>query len=612
MRFPPEFIDRLKNHLPLSEVIGRRVPLKRQGREFSGLCPFHKEKSPSFTVNDEKSFFHCFGCGAHGDAIGFIKDYERVEYREAVERLAAEAGLPVPQMTREAVEAERKRHTLEDVVAIAAAWFTEQLYAPIGREAREYLRERGMRLSTAERFGLGFAPNMRDGLKSALMKQDLKESMLIEAGLLARPDEGATYDRFRARLIFPIRNAQGKTVAFGGRILPQAKQDNIAKYLNSPETPLFKKGEMLFAYDIARKAAIDGEPLIVSEGYMDVIALHQAGFTTAVAPLGTAVTEAQLKLLWRVSPEPVFCLDSDAAGKSAAMRAIDVALPLLKPEHSLKVALLPKGEDPDSLIHKKGRDAMVQTLKRAKILSQALWESALQFYGSESAEKKAALEHHLTQAANRIAEPAMRQHMLSYFRDQIYGLRRQKKSEKPAPNRAVPDVLPDVDDDNSRLKRLEEQIVALVLLHPDILHQSEIEEHFGHMDFTQPMLDKLRAHTLEISADTPSLDAAALKTALSSRGHAEKVETLLHSKNATTATMFQSGTMDNTRSACHAFELAYGAYTMRKLEHEMHEAARTMEHDMSEQSYNRFLALQKQLGELRRTRYSARSDEQIS
>jgi len=612
MRFPPEFIERLKHYIPISEVVGRRVPIKRHGREFTGLCPFHKEKSPSFTVNDEKGFFHCFGCGAHGDAIGFIKDFERVEYREAVERLAGEAGLPVPAMTREAEEAERKRHTLEDVVTLAQAWFTEQLYAPVGREAREYLRDRGLKQRAAESFGLGFAPNSRDGLKTALMKQGIAEAMLVEAGLLAIPDEGAPYDRFRARLLFPIRNAQGKTVAFGGRILPQAQATNAAKYLNSPETPLFKKGELLFAYDIARRAATESDPLIVAEGYMDVIALHQAGFATAVAPLGTAITESQLKLLWRVSPEPVLCLDGDAAGSRAMLRAADLALPLLKAGMGLKFALMPTGEDPDSLLRKSGAGAVKQCFAQSRALSQVLWEHALSRFGDQGPEKRAALEQHLIRDAERIADPLVRQHMRAYFRDRMFSLKSLKKGMKPPVPGIAPGVLPEVNDDKSHLRALEEQIVALVILHPEILHHADIEEHFGHMDFTQAALDKLRAAALEVSAGVPSMDSDALKAALTSRGYGEKVEALLDSKNITIATMRHSRIMESSGVAVQKFERAYFAYTKEKLKREEHEAASAYEHDMSEQNQNRLFALQKQREDLERTSYAIMPDEQAS
>ncbi len=612
MRFPPEFIERLKHHIPISEVVGRRVTIKRHGHEFHGLCPFHKEKSPSFTVNDEKGFFHCFGCGAHGDAIGFIKDFERVEYREAVERLAGEAGLPVPQMTREAVEAERKRHSLEDVVALAQAWFTEQLYAPIGKDAREYLRDRGLRKIAAESFALGFAPNSRDALKTALTKQGIPEAMLVEAGLLAMPDEGAPYDRFRARLIFPIRNAQGKTVAFGGRILPQAQQTNAAKYLNSPETPLFKKGEMLFAYDIARRVAGEGDPLIVAEGYMDVIALHQAGFTTAVAPLGTAITQSQLGLLWRISPEPILCLDGDEAGSRAMLRAADLALPLLKAGTGLKFALLPVGEDPDSLLRKSGAGALKQSFAQARVLSQVLWEHTLSRFGDPSPERRAALEQQLMQTAEKIADPLVRQHMRDYFRDRMFSLKSFKKGMKSVPVNVTPGTLPDENDDKSHLGKLEEQIVALVILHPNILHQSDIEEHFGHMDFTQPVLDKLRACTLELSAGTQSMDSAALQAELASRGYSEKVEALLNLKNAAMATIHHSGIIENPDAIRHAFEQAYSNYTMKKLEHEMHEARSAYVNDTSEQNEIRLNALKMQIDEFQRARYAEKSNEQIS
>jgi DNA primase len=533
-----------------------------------------------------------------------------------VERLAIEAGLPVPKMTREAEEHERKRHTLEDAVALAAQWFKDQLQTQAGKEARDYLQDRGLSAETIERFALGYAPNQREALKNALMKQNLPEAMLVEAGLLATPDEGATYDRFRGRLMFPIKSAQGKIVAFGGRILPSAQTPNTAKYLNSPETPLFKKGELLFAYDIAGRAARDSGNILVGEGYMDVIALHQAGFNNAVAPLGTAITESQLRLLWRVASEPTLCLDGDSAGQRAMLRAADLALPLLKPGVGLKFALLPAGEDPDSFIRKSGVGAMQQVLAQARVLSHVLWEQALNHFGSETAEKKASLEQHLMQSAERIADNIVKQHMREYFRNQLYGLSRQnsyqKKGAKPVASSGPLGPLPEANDDVSHIKSLEDQIVSLVILHPNILHRAEIEEHFGHMDFTQPMLDKLRTATLEVSAGTQSMDSASLCASLTARGHGEKVETLLHSKTAALSRILRAEIMENSRTATHAFEQAYSAYTMKKLEHELHDAAHILERDMSQKSYDRFLALQKQIDELRRIRYAVTPDEQIS
>jgi DNA primase len=616
MRFPPEFIDRLRNHISISEVIGKRVPIKRHGREFHALCPFHKEKSPSFTVNDEKGFFHCFGCGAHGDTIGFIKDFEGISYPEAVERLAIEAGLPIPAMTREAEAYERKRHTLEDVVALAAQWFVEQLHTQAGTEARHYIQSRGLSDETVKRFGIGFAPNGREALKTALMKQNISEAMLVEAGLLAKTDDGTSYDRFRGRLMFPIRNAQGKTVAFGGRILASAQTDKTAKYLNSPETPLFKKGEMLFAYDIARQSARDKGNMVVAEGYMDVIALHQAGFTTAVAPLGTAITESQLKLLWRVVSEPTLCLDGDAAGERAMWRAAELALPLLKPEVGLKFAFLTEGEDPDSLLRKAGVGGMRQALEQSKILSKALRDHVLEKFAGASPEKRAGMEQHLMELAERIADPMVKRHYRDYFKNEISGLQSQgKQGEKwkkkgdfaPAVREPLP-ALPSVNDDNSHLKGLENQFAALILLCPEIIHHPDIEEQFGHMDFLQAGLDKLRTTALEITSRSESMNSLALRTELLQRGHGETVENLLKlaSRN------LLKNLTDDAPQAAHAWARTYENYTMTKLEHEKHEANFAFQKDMSQNNLDRLLALQKQIDDLHRMRYAVTSDEQNS
>jgi len=609
MRFPPEFIERLRHHSPISQVIGKRLPVKRHGREFHALCPFHKEKSPSFTINDEKGFFHCFGCAAHGDAIGFIKDYEGISYVEAVERLASELGLQVPAMSHESAEFERKRHTIEDTVALAAEWFIKQLHSPAGNEAREYLQGRGLNAKTIEQFGIGYASGGRDVLKTELMKQGISEAMLIEAGLLARSDDGNTYNRFRDRLIFPIYNFQGKAVAFGGRLLPSSQSKSAAKYINSPETPIFKKGEMLFAYDIASRGSRVAGSMIVAEGYMDVIALHQAGFTTAVAPLGTAITETQLKLLWRVAPEPILCLDGDEAGARAMKRAADLALPLLKPGFSLKFATLPKGEDPDSLIKKSGIAAMQQTLSQARILSQVLWDNAVAASGSETPEQKAALEQNVMNIAELITDTIVKQHIRDYFRNQMYALKRWKKGSKAPLSNVRPRVLPDANDTVAPLIQLEQRLVSVVILHPDILHHIDIEENFSRMDFAQPMLDKLRSSVLEISSATQSIDHGSLCAALAERGHDEKVKNLLYSNSHGLQTKLRTEIMENPKLAMQAFESAYAAYSDKKLEYEIKEVAALFEQDMSEQNQSRLFSLQKQRDELNLARYAVTSEE---
>ena len=378
MAFPPGFLDELRARVSLAAVVGRRVALVKRGREYIGLCPFHKEKTPSFSVVEDKGFYHCFGCGAHGDVIGFAMQKENLAFPEAVEQLARQAGLEVPRQTSEEREKAERQATIQGAVEAACAFFEETLHGPQGREARLYLERRGLDLATLRRFRLGYASDARDGLKRALAKS-FPEPLLIEAGLLRRAESGDSYDYFRNRVIFPIGDRQGRVIAFGGRVLGEGQP----KYLNSPETPLFQKGRVLYGWAQARaglsgggaaQPGVGGPSAIVAEGYMDVIALHRAGFTTAVAPLGTALTEMQIEELWRLAPEPVLCFDGDAAGLRAAGRALERALPLLKPGHSLRFATLPAGEDPDTLVLNRGREAMQEVLARAKPLAEVLWD----------------------------------------------------------------------------------------------------------------------------------------------------------------------------------------------------------------------------------------------
>ncbi|MDE3016717.1 MAG: DNA primase, partial [Pseudomonadota bacterium] len=347
MRFPPSFIERLRSHFLMSEVVGRRVPLKKHGREYQALCPFHNEKSPSFTVNDEKGFYHCFGCGAHGDAIEFIRRFERLSYPETIETLAREAGIPLPEISPEQERKIEAEKTLYDVLEAACRWFEKQLLSPGGGIARDYLEKRGLKPETLRAFRIGYAPDGRAALYNHLLQAGFSRELQAEAGLIIIPEGGGDpYDRFRSRVIFPIRNAKGQAVAFGGRLIATDTGKNIPKYLNSPETPLFKKGEMLYNLDLARKPAREDNLAVVMEGYVDVVSVTQAGMPYALATLGTAVSPEHLRLLWQLAKEPVMCLDGDAAGKRAMLRAAEVALPLLKPGYSLRFALLPGGEDP--------------------------------------------------------------------------------------------------------------------------------------------------------------------------------------------------------------------------------------------------------------------------
>ncbi|MCX8500484.1 MAG: DNA primase [Alphaproteobacteria bacterium] len=429
--FTPAFLATLRQRLQLSTVVGRRVKLVKKGREYSGHCPFHTEKSPSFTVNDDKEFFHCFGCGEHGDVIGFVMRTEGLSFPEAVEKLAQEAGLELPKSDFHNREEGQKLARLKQLTAMAAKWFSTQLATPSGAEARDYLSRRGITEAMRQRFKLGFAPGgagYREQLKDSLLKQGFSTAEIIEAGLAIEPSEGGqatdSYDRFRHRLIFPIHNGRGEVIGFGGRALGEA----IPKYLNSPDTPLFSKGSQLYGYDLAR-AHGKRSPAIVVEGYLDVIALHQAGFVTAVAPLGTALTEAQLNLLWRMSPEPLLCFDGDNAGQKAANRAAFRALELLEPGRSLRFVTLPNGKDPDDLIHSlEGIAVFRQCLERAEPLYLRLFKAELQASPIVTPEQKADLIKRLRGRAQDIVNPDIRKFYQSEFADLL---------QQQFPNRAA-------------------------------------------------------------------------------------------------------------------------------------------------------------------------------
>src|SRR6185437_10125059 len=433
MAFPPRFLDELRQRVSLAEIVGRRVKLIRRGREFTGLCPFHNEKTPSFSVVEEKGFYHCFGCGAHGDVIGFTMQTENLSFLEAVEQLARRAGLDVPQETHEERERAAREATLQGAVDAACAFFEKTLQGPEGRAARAYLEGRGLDDATIRRFRLGFAPESRDKLKRAL-GGSIPESLLLEAGLLRKPEGGGdSYDYFRNRVIFPIGDRRGRSIAFGGRVM----DDGQPKYLNSPETPLFQKGRNLYGWALARVAAAKDESAIVVEGYTDVIALHRAGFTTAVAPLGTALTEAQIEELWRMAPEPVLCFDGDSAGQRAASRALARALPILKPGLSLRFAILPPSEDPDSLILHHGPPAMRELLDRAQPLAEVLWRLET-VHPTDTPERRAALEKRLDSQVRLIADRSVQEHYRNFFRERLaemFGARRGPVGGRSMPPR---------------------------------------------------------------------------------------------------------------------------------------------------------------------------------
>src|SRR4051794_14341071 len=413
MRFTPQFLDDLRARLPVSEVVGRRVKLKRAGREWKGLSPFQQEKSPSFTVNDQKGFYHDFSSGKHGDIISFLMETEGVGFTEAVERLAAMAGVPLPAATPDAARHEQRRKTLHDVMELSAKFFADTLASRNGAKARGYLGERRLDPATQIKSRLGYAPAERFALKEHLGNQGIPVEDMVEAGLLVAGDDiPVPYDRFRDRVMFPITDLRGRVIAFGGRAL---EKDVPAKYMNSPETPLFHKGDNLYNLAPARLATHNGAPLVVVEGYVDVIAMGGAGFAAGAAPLGTALTESQLALLWKMVDEPILCFDGDKAGQKAAWRAADLALPHLKPGKSLRFALLPEGQDPDDLARSGGRVAIEEVISAARGLADVIWSREIEGGTFATPERRAALEARIGELANGIRDEVVRR----YYRQDL-------------------------------------------------------------------------------------------------------------------------------------------------------------------------------------------------
>ncbi|CTQ33878.1 DNA primase [Jannaschia rubra] len=413
MRLPDSFLDDLRNRLSLSQVVGRRVTwdMKKTNQakgDWWAPCPFHQEKSPSFHVDDRKGFYYCFGCQAKGNVFGFVQETENVGFMEAVEILAAEAGMPMPARDPRAAEKADLRTRLAEVTEQAVAWFRLQLKTGAAAEARAYLDRRGLTPATLDRFEIGFAPDTSDAFVSAMADRGVPFDLLEGAGLAVPPEDGRpARDRFIHRIVFPIRDPRGRCIGFGGRAMnPNAK----AKYLNSPETALFDKGSNLYNLGPARAAAGKGQKLVVAEGYMDVIALAQAGFDAAVAPLGTAVTERQLQMLWRVTPEPLIALDGDAAGQRAGLRVADLALPLIEAGQSLRFAVLPEGQDPDDLIRARGAAAMQAVLDEARPMLSLLWQREVEGKSFDSPERRAMLDRDLRALLHRIKDPMLRRH----------------------------------------------------------------------------------------------------------------------------------------------------------------------------------------------------------
>jgi len=522
MAFPPGFLDELRARVSLSDVVGRKVALKRRsGAEYAGLCPFHNEKTPSFTVNDKKGFFHCFGCGEHGDAVGFVMKTEGLSFPESVEKLAREVGLPVPRATPQERERAERASTLQEVVEQAARWFQKQLRLPVGRHGLDYLRGRGLDDGTIDGFRLGFAPDSRDGLLAALKREGATVDKLVEAGLVIQPEEPGRepYDRFRGRVMFTINDRRGRAIAFGGRVMGQGEP----KYLNSPETPLFHKGGNLYCLDRAREAATKNQSVIVAEGYMDVIALHGAGFTGAVAPLGTALTEGQLGELWKLADEPYLCFDGDNAGRRAAERAAERALPLLRPGKSLRFVSLPTGEDPDSLIRARGPEAVRRVLELARPLADVLWDMETDGKPTDTPERRASIRAALRAKAAEIADPSVKGAYRDEFEERFnkaFGRRpvspggRWQGGRRPFRGMGLEPPPPFAPGTAHRLaggdldsSRSERALLGALIERPALLHI--VVEELHPLAITHPDLHRLEQALVQFANEAPSIDPAA-------------------------------------------------------------------------------------------------------
>ena len=546
MKFAPEFLDEIRARLPVSEVAGKRVKLRKEGREWRGLSPFTSEKTPSFFVNDQKGFFYDFSSGKHGDQFAFLMETEGLAFPEAVERLANMAGLPLPRVSEAAAAEDKKRLSLLDVIAMAARLFEANLQQPIGARARGYLADRGLTSAVQQRFVLGYSSPERFALRDALAAQGVGVEAMIEAGLLVHGEDIAVpYDRFRDRVMFPIHDRAGRVIAFGGRAMEAGAK---AKYLNSPETTLFHKGALLFNHHRARKSAHEAGAIIVVEGYIDAIAVSEAGFPNVVAPLGTALTPDQCALLWAMAGEPILCFDGDSAGRRAAFRAIETALPLIGAEKSLRFALLPEGQDPDDLIRLSGPAAMAEHLSAARPLADMLFMRETDGQSFDTPEQRAALERRLGEAVAKIADEPLRRHYQADMRRRLaafFGDERERPSRGdigahrsfaqrrggPFPPRGPRIGLKEAPlapqsklGRKARTPAREIMILSIALSHPTLI-ESRCEE-LAAADFVGAGLGALRDALLAAPAE--ALDSSvALADWLNGAGHGAERERIL-------------------------------------------------------------------------------------
>ena len=615
MKFSSSFLDEIRARVPVSSVVGRAVQWDRRkskpGKgDWWACCPFHSEKTPSFHADDRKGRYYCFSCHAKGDVFTFLTEKLGLSFPEAVEQLALEAGLEMPKPDPARARREEQRASLADVMEMAARFYEDMLAGADGARARSYIQGRGLANDTVRRFRLGFAPDARDALLKHLEKAGVSRAMMAEAGLIGVPEDGRSpYDRFRDRLMFPIRDARGRVIAFGARALGEAR----AKYLNSPETELFHKSRVLYNLDLARKPAYEASEIIAVEGYMDVIALAQAGFANAVAPLGTALTEEHLAMLWRIAPAPVLCFDGDAAGLAAAWRALETALAHLKPGHSLRFALLPEGMDPDDLIRERGAAAFSGVLEAADSLIDLMWRHVLETNPVKTPEDRARLEVVLEELAGRIADTKVRGHYLSEIRARLrklwgrggawragarrfgkggasLGARRSGKGARPPLSGASTRLVTMNRGGDARTWH-EQELLRLVLAQPELL--DFIAEELAELEFSSSELDSLRRKIIDIAAGHAELDSARLHAHLEDQG-AGPVVAKLTARAEGPGRRTHAPDLDIGR-ARKTFSAYAGILRRAVLERDLKAAEKACEADPTEENFARIARIREEL-----------------
>jgi len=541
------FIDDLRARLRLSDIVGKRVKLARSGREFKACCPFHNEKSASFYVNDEKGFYHCFGCGAHGDIVGFVMRHENRGFMDAVEELAQQAGMQVPKPSVQDVERSRTRERLIALMDAATKYYAAQLFAPQHKDILAYLTGRGLTLETIHAFRLGYSPNDSNALAAAMKEAGFIMQEMVDAGLFkaSTRDGGSPFAFFRDRVMFPVTDRRGQTIAFGARVLPEhlrplvEGQPKPPKYLNSGETPLFQKGHILYNESHARTAAARGQPVIVCEGYADVIALWQAGFTGAVAPLGTALTEAQIGALWSMIPdadmngvrEPVLCFDGDAAGQRAATRAMERILPQLQAGRSARFAFMPDGMDPDDMIRSRGPEAFNAVLAATIPMVDMIWRTLTDGRHFDTPEGKAGLQKSIHDTCAKIADLSVQKMYDAGLKDKFYKAFSNNRAGQGSGNYGnktrkpvqAPVRLP---DPKARGRDIRARVaLAAVVSFPEIF--AGIEDMMGRITLEDKRLDTLRQTILHTLSEEPDQDHEALINLLKKSGLSEELQTVM-------------------------------------------------------------------------------------